>query len=717
MRRQSVNAKNKAPLLITEDNQISQKQQSPLMGVGEVASDSIIEALEDQTRILLNGNPLKKAMVLIHGGCSPEVRRSVIEDASLYGESSPEALYGLAVFDLYNEHLQPTGAVFTNPTIDGFKDIVFGHGGMYFNRCKINQLPLLVTDDPVLAFKTAYPVYAPYQADKINSYQLNALLKVHPNLCVVAPIHQKDDIQRRYTDFNVKMVFIPEPPLIEMAQDELDDMIKQAIEQEKGIIWDEIIPLDSSGTSKAQPYPLHALPPLLQGAAKAIAEYVQAPIAMTAQCVIGAISHIAQGHVNAPHQFNTHGEPCSLFLLTEGQSGSRKSTSKGLADKAIMEFEREAYDEYKDAYQEWKTIQAGLPKVDREAFLAENPPPHDPSTLFSDGTLEAVAGLFIDGALRNASISSDEAGQFFGGHTMKGDTRTQALGSYTKLFDDGSIQRTRSKSNLNGSGRAYEVRLTFNLQGQHEVLSDALKDDVLREQGFLPRFILSVPENLAGTRLQDSDFADKSANLDHRLIAYWERCKTLLDPCPMPFNTNAQALQERRVIQLSSEAKQIDLAFYNECEQQQGKGCKYEHIQPFASRASQLARRLATVFAFFQGEGEITEKTMQGACDIIKHSLGEWLRYAEIESKKESDAQHLLNWLIKKCEMDNQTQMLYQLVQSRCIPKYLRKKEIFEMTTNELIVTNHIVVSKDVKRLVLINPILLKINKKGKVGK
>jgi hypothetical protein len=113
---------------------------------------------------------------------------------------------------------------------------------------------------------------------------------------------------------------------------------------------------------------------------------------------------------------------------------------------------------------------------------------------------------------------------------MKGDTRTQALGSYTKLFDDGSIQRTRSKSNLNGSGRAYEVRLTFNLQGQHEVLSDALKDDVLREQGFLPRFILSVPENLAGTRLQDSDFADKS-NMDHRLIAYWERCKTVR---PMP---------------------------------------------------------------------------------------------------------------------------------------------------------------------------------------
>jgi hypothetical protein len=41
---------------------------------------------------------------------------------------------------------------------------------------------------------------------------------------------------------------------------------------------------------------------------------------------------------------------------------------------------------------------------------------------------------------------------------MKADTRNQALGGYTKLFDDGYVERTRSKSNLNGSGRAHDVR-------------------------------------------------------------------------------------------------------------------------------------------------------------------------------------------------------------------------------------------------------------------
>ena len=689
-----------------------QKQQSPLEEVGNDASNSIVEALEEHTVPLFNNNPLRGAMIKMMGGCSVEIRRSVIENATQYGESDDNALYGLAVFDLFDENLQPTGAVFNNPTIEGFNDIVFGHGGLYFNRSKVNELPLLVTDDIHLAFKTTYPVYAPYSDSKIKAYTLKALMKAHPDLCVIAPVHQQDDIQRRYTDLNVKMAFIPEPPNLAMSQDELDSMIQVAVEKANGIEWGDIIPLDNSTTSKAMPYPIQALPPLLQGAATAIAEYVQAPIAMTAQCIIGAISHIAQVHVNAPHQFKVHGEPCSLFLLTEGQSGSRKSTSKNLADKAITEYERKAYDQYKDDVQQWKTLQAGLPKADREAFLAENPPPNDPSSLFSDGTLEAVAGLYIDGVLKSASISSDEAAQFFGGHTMKSDTRTQALGSFTKLFDDGSIQRTRSKSNLNGSGRADDVRLTFNLQGQHEVLSDALRDDVLREQGFLPRFILSAPENLAGTRLHDAEFRQKNAYLDHRLIAYWERCKTLLDPCPMPL-VDGQQQQDRRVIQLSSQADMIDLAFYNECEQQQLKGGKYEHIQPFASRASQLARRLATVFAFFQNEQEITAQTMQGACDIIRHSLGEWLRYAEIESKKESDAQRLLNWLVKKCVEECTNKIQYSTMQTSCPRPMSKNKQMLEMTAQQLEDTNHIRIDSVIKkRLVELNPLLL-----GKVSK
>jgi hypothetical protein len=154
---------------------------------------------------------------------------------------------------------------------------------------------------------------------------------------------------------------------------------------------------------------------------------------------------------------------------------------------------------------------------------------------------------------------------------------------------------------------------------------------------------------------------------------------------------------------------QINRDFYNECEREQGKGRKYEHIQPFASRASQLARRLATVFAFFQGEQEISTKTMQGACDIIRHSLSEWLRYADIEPARESDAERLLNWLVRKCTDQSTTQVAYSIMQTSCPRPMQKNKQLLEMTTQQLEDTNHIRIELIIKkRLVALNPILLK---------
>ena len=483
--------------------------------------------------------------------------------------------------------------------------------------------------------------------------------------------------------------------------------IEEAIELlSKPTDWGDLLPLSQSETV-LNPYPIHALPPLAQEAVKAISEHVQSPIAMTAQCVIGAMSHIAQAKVNAPHPFNAHGEPCSLFLLTEGQSGSRKSTSRNLADQAIIKHERKQYEAYRQELEQWKSAQAGLPKKDREAYCAENPPPNDPSTLYSDITLESIAGLFIDGVLNNASIASDEAGQFFGGHSMKADTRNQALGGYAKLFDDGFVERTRSKSNLNGSGRAYDVRLTFNLQGQHEVLAEALKDPVLRGQGFLPRFILTIPENLAGTRLQDAIYRNKNASTDHRLIAYWTRCEYLLDDCPH-VKSEDELHNGRYVLPMNEEAKEIDAAFYNMFEELQGKGKRYEYLQAFASRASQLARRLATVFAYFEGLQWIDAKTLKGACEVVKHSLNEWAMYADIEVKTETEAERLIKWIAKKCNEQKTDRIAYSNVQTSCPRPMQKNKNLLEMAVEQLIDSSHIKIESIGRtRYVVIHPCLV----------
>ena len=468
-----------------------------------------------------------------------------------------------------------------------------------------------------------------------------------------------------------------------------------------------MLPLQQEESVASNPYPIDALPLLAREAVLAISEYVQSPIAMAAQCVIGAMSHIAQAKVNAPDRFKAHGEPCSLFLLTEGQSGSRKSTSKNLADRAILDYERKQYEIYRTELEQWKSGLAGLPKKDREAYCAENPPPNDPSTIYSDATLESISGFYIDDVLQNASISSDEAGQFFGGHTMKADTRNQALGGYTKLFDDGYVERTRSKSNLNGSGRAYDVRLTFNLQGQREVLVDALKDPVLRGQGFLPRFILTIPENLAGTRLQDANHRAKNANKDHRLITYWTRCESLLDSCPQ-VQTEHELHNGRYVIPMNEEAIAIDTEFYNVIESLQRVGKRFEYLQAFASRASQLARRLATVFAYFEGLQQIDGKTLQGACEVVKHSLNEWAMYAEIEVKAESDAEKLIKYLIRKCSM-GKTDRIAKTTALQFAPSNMRKVKEFNHSLDELIAHNYAkLVTVNKTHYIELNPILLK---------
>ncbi|QOW47783.1 DUF3987 domain-containing protein [Acinetobacter piscicola] len=487
---------------------------------------------------------------------------------------------------------------------------------------------------------------------------------------------------------------------------EVQAFIHEAIEQlNKPTLWGELLPL-AQDDIVIKPYPIDALPPLAKEAVQAISEHVQSPIAMTAQCVIGALSHIAQAKVNAPHPFQTQGEPCSLFLLTEGQSGSRKSTSKNLADQAIIKHERKQYEEYRRDLEQWKSGQASLSKKDREAYCAENPPPNDPSTIFTDITLESIAGLYIDGILSNASISSDEAGQFFGGHTMKADTRNQALGGYAKLFDDGFIERTRSKSNLNGSGRAYDVRATFNLQGQHEVLASALKDPVLRGQGFLPRFILTVPENLAGTRLQDAIHRNKNASIDHRLIAYWTRCEYLLDDCPH-LKPEHELHNGRFVMPMSEEAEAIDIEFYNQIEALQKRGKRFEYLQAFASRASQLARRLATVFAYFEGAQWIDAKTLQGASEVVNHSLNEWASYTDIEIKTESEAERLARYLIDKC-MEDKSNLFSKTLALKGAPSKLRTVKEFNRYLDTLINHNYVrLVTINKTQYIELNPLLL----------
>jgi len=407
--------------------------------------------------------------------------------------------------------------------------------------------------------------------------------------------------------------------------------------------WPDPIPL-LPDTVEAPAYPIQALPSLMRSAAEAIAEHVQAPLALAGQVVIGAATSLAQTRANAPHLHLPDGMPCSLFMLTLANSGDRKSECRRLAFRIIDEQERDNRNRHREQCEVARQQMAGMKPKDRKEHLAANPLPPDPRTQYSDLTFERLAGDMIRG-LSNAVLDTDEGGQLLGGSSMKSDTRTATLGGLCKLFDTGHCERDRSASNQEGSGFAYHRRLSVLLLAQEVAVAEALNDPLLRGQGFLPRFLFTSTTSLAGTRLLTPERLERKAYSDYRLQAYWERCRAI-QALPEHIDSISGEVQPP-VMPLQTDAEHCWLAFYNDIESQQAALGEFYQVQAFAGRAGELARRLSTVFAVFEQQDRITKELMQSACEIVRHSTHEWGRYQESSapSSELKEAEALFEWL------------------------------------------------------------------------
>lgn len=495
-----------------------------------------------------------------------------------------------------------------------------------------------------------------------------------------------------------------EPPIVEAQT------VQPPMEHGQGVAfdpWPEPEPL--GGVEQPAPvYPIAAFPAVAREAIQAIAGHVQAPIGLAGQCVLGTLAYIAQIHVNAPALNQPEGMPCSLFILTEGASGDRKSACHDLADKVIKERERLMQEEYNDDLKAY--FSASHDPKDKQ----DKPqPPRNPRAIFSDATIESIVSSFVCGDITNGAWISDEGGHFFGGATMKSDTLKNALGVLTKFFDKGVADRSRSKSNENGSGTVYDVRLMFNLLGQREVLREALTSPLLRDQGFLPRFIFAAPQSLAGKRLQTRETLSRKSYADPRLQRFWQHVGSLLpDPTDPISRQQFREIEAnpRPVLELDDAAIDVWLDFYNPSEIEQEHGGSYEYMRAFAGRAGELARRVATVFACFEQKTVIDETAMRGACAVVQYSLDEWLRYADAAQVSVADqqAQRLEAWLISECRKQGVTMLSRVHVMQFCPIVALRKAKPLNAALKPLCDANRVRGEMHGRiKMIAINPDLL----------
>lgn len=398
-------------------------------------------------------------------------------------------------------------------------------------------------------------------------------------------------------------------------------------------------------TAPPTPYPLDALTYEMRGAVEAIAEHAMVPAAIAGQCVVGAVTHLAQTRVNAWHfKGKPGGAPCSLFMLSLFDSGEGKSSARDLAFKTIDEAEKVARAEHSRACAEIEAMAAGLKGKARDEFLAVNPLPPDPKSQYSDATFEPLAGDFIRGKPA-ASWDTDEGGQMLGGHSLKADTVAATLGGLTTAFTSGKFERTRSRGNAEGSGVAYNRRLSIHLLAQAVAVAESLSNPLLVGQGFLARFLLAAPDSLAGTCFITVESLRRSAYADPRLQAYWARCNEIAaSPEHIDPETGEVAPP---VLEPDAEAIQVWVDFRNEIESERGPLGKFAGLKPFAARGAEQALRLAAVLGCFEGVEHIDADCMRRACMLARYSLAEWLRYTDTDAvdPELKRAAELMAWL------------------------------------------------------------------------
>jgi len=419
---------------------------------------------------------------------------------------------------------------------------------------------------------------------------------------------------------------------------------------------------------RAPDYPVDALGGWLADAAKAIAEHVQLPVAVAAQSVLAAVSLAVQGHVNVKRGPYSGDDPVSLYFMSILESGDRKSSADKIALKPVREYEAEQRKKYKkerqtydSAHTAWemrkKSIEDSYKPKGKEQIsearqaeltkeLIEHDAkapvcPADPSLLMSEPNAEGIFNHLKDHC-PSGGLFNDEALGFFGGHGMNHETKGRTIALLCKLWDSGEADKTRAQYKELIRGR----RLTTHLMLQPVVATDIMSDPLLREQGFLPRFLIVSEPSMAGTRFIADKPDTEGAYSDRRTQTYFARMAELLN---VPLNTPDDKDEGLRfaTLELEGQSLQAWKLLHDKIEKELGADGRYRAIKGFGSKAAEQAARIAAIFSRIEGRDVITESHISRAGELMNYYLESMRVQTDnaAEDRERIEAAELLDWI------------------------------------------------------------------------
>jgi len=431
-----------------------------------------------------------------------------------------------------------------------------------------------------------------------------------------------------------------------------------------GDAWPDPEPL--AARLDTEPYPIDALPVLMQAAVREVHGFVQAPLPMVACSALAAVSIAAMTHVDVERAAKLKG-PTSLFLLTVADSGERKSTLDGFFTSTIRAWEeREAarlapeLRAHEAVLGAWAAKRDGLREAVKKASkdgkttteaeaklrdLEQSRPvaPRVPKVLRGDDTPEALAHLLAK-EWPAAAVASSEAGLVLGAHGMGRETIMRNLAQLNVLWDGGTLSTGRRTSE---SFTVRGARLTVALQVQEPTLRaffDGSKG-LARGTGFLARFLVCWPASTQGYR----PFTEAPEHWP-ALAGFNGRIETLLSaPAPMA----ADGTLTPTVLHLAPDAKTAWVRFYNDVEGQLPAGGDLAEVRDVASKIADNAARIAALFHVLEhgAGGQVGAAHMGAACHVAAWHLTEARRFfGEIALPEPmADAVRVERWVLDHC--------------------------------------------------------------------
>ena len=554
----------------------------------------------------------------------------------------------------------------------------------------------------------------------INPYHFNNMVKHFAEVkqvIVTATIDKKDEITKPLLAVNVKAIITVYDLLLSFDNyqtladvlNEPETIIKDLLAEAWGQLGDI-----ADQASKATPYPLEAWGnegQVLREALTAITYHAQVQPAMAGQCMLGALGTIIQQYINAPYALGDKFMPASLFLLTEAESGGGKSRTVDFTHKELFTYQNEKRKEYRLLLDEWLAQKASTPKKDLELWLLENPKPKQSILLVKSGTIQGFLDNMLIGNTTDIAWSTAEAALFLSGHSLTSDTAKSNISQICDIWSSGSFDRllsprydTIEQNSMNG------VRFILDLQGQPPVIAPALNDEAMNGQGLLPRFLFAFPDNMNGQIVYNTDERlDAKPEQDPRLQAYWQRCRTLLDPIADSVERDNEGNIIRFNMPFKDRKARKALANYQtDKESQLCKGGKLEKYASYARRLHENASRIASILAYFDGRRVISADDIHKASKLTDYSISERMRYTDKPQAGDNDAQKLISWLVNYCNRQSIKCLAYSTAQSKVTPKHLRQKHNFELIAEVLESEGYIkIITNGRARTIQVRPELL----------